>query len=83
MYGVLFSLCQVLTELIVLQHLSQYAWKYKIKAVRAIFFSKKERSLHGLKAEMHYLIHGDRNKLKGKIKGDLMLGLRNPFSTGV
>lgn len=42
LHGVLFSLCQVLTELIVLQHLTQYAWKYKIKAVRAIFFSLKK-----------------------------------------
>lgn len=32
---------------------------------------------------MCYLLHGDRNKLKGKIKSELMLGLRNLFSTGI
>lgn len=32
---------------------------------------------------MCYLLHRDRNKLKGKIKSNLMLGLRNLLSTGV
>ena len=32
---------------------------------------------------MCYLLHGDRNKLTGKIKRDLMLSLRNLLPTGV
>lgn len=76
LHGVLFFLGWVLTELIVLQHLTQYAWKYKIKAVSGIFFLKKKKSFHGLKAECVTCYSSAETNSREKLKVNLMMGFR-------